>query len=206
VAADFSPAALDQARNTMAREGSVEQVTYVQADLLDLPFPDHEFTRVLCFSVLTHIPQNCDGRRGTRARACAWGSPGRQQGNMLSFDDLAFSLLNRVRGRRPVHRRTPSGVHSVVETPSGQLFIRHTNVAWLVREFERHGLVLRSRRPGQFSEAYALLPGAAARRLVHRLNAVVQRRGRSRLAFGTVLVLERPAVRPWRASKMPACR
>lgn len=184
VGADFSPAALAQAQERI--EGDAR---WIQADLQGLPFASGEFTRVLCYGVLMHVPE-VERAVSELSRVVAPG--GRlviSEGNMHSFDDLSIALVRRLRGKAPVARRTVRGLESYVGTPAGPLFIRHANVPWLVRQFEANGLKLHSRRPGQFSESYVFLPEPLAR-LVHRFNAM---RLPTRMSFGTLLTFERPA-------------
>jgi hypothetical protein len=97
--------------------------------------------------------------------------------------------VRRLRGKPPAARRGQRGTETYVDTPAGPLFIRHANIGWLVREFEAGGLRLRSRRPGQLTEAYTLLPEPLAR-LALRVNTL---RLPTRLAFGTLLTFERPS-------------
>ncbi len=184
VGADFSPAALEQAAGRIHGD-----VRWVQADLQALPFDTGEFTRALCYGVLMHVP-GVERAINELARVVA---PGGvlvvSEGNMHSFDDMALAAVRRLRGKPPAARRTHRGVETYVETEAGPLFIRHANIDWLVREFEAHGLRLRSRRAGQISESYVFLPEPLAS-LVHRINAL---RLPTRLAFGTLLTFERPA-------------
>jgi SAM-dependent methyltransferase len=184
VGADFSDAALEQAEQQI--KGNVR---WVQADLTHLPFETGEFTRVLCYGVLMHVPQ-LELAVAELARVVA---PGGvlviSDGNMHSLDDLAIALLRRLRRKPPVSQRTPRGCENWIATPKGPLFIRHSNIPSLGREFEKSGLTLRSRRPGKFSESYVFLPKPLGR-LVHRLNRL---RLFTRLSFGTLLTLERAA-------------
>lgn len=106
---------------------------------------------------------------------------------MHSFDDLALALHRRLRRKPPVSRRSPRGTEAHIDTSAGPLFIRHSNISFLVAEFEKHGMTLRSRRPGQFSESYVFLPKPLGG-LVHSLNRL---RLFTRLSFGTLLTFER---------------
>jgi SAM-dependent methyltransferase len=183
VGADFSAATLEQAEATVQGD-----VRWVQANLEDLPFASGEFTRVICHGVLMHV-SNVDPAISELARVVApGGTLVVSEGNMHSFDDLALATVRRLRGKPPAARRGRRGTETYVETPAGPLFIRHANIGWLVREFEAHGLCLRSRRPGQFSESYVFLPEPLAA-LVHRVNSL---RLPTRLSFGTLLTFERP--------------
>ena len=107
---------------------------------------------------------------------------------MRSLDDVAIAIKHRARGRAPFHRRTPAGLETVRDTPTGPLLIRHANIPWLIREFERHGLTLERRQPGQLTELYTRLPFPRA---VHALNRAWARYGSAGPAFGNVLTFRR---------------
>ena len=191
-AADFSPAALGQVRDAVRSEGLDDYVQCLVADLMSLPFESQSRSRILCYGVLMHVP-NLARALDELVRVM---SPGAvliiSEGNMLSFDDIAFAILNRLRGRPHPAIRRPSGLETYVDTPTGPLLIRHMNVAWLIREFEARGLLVQSRRPGQFTELYAYLPDGRVSRLVHRCNRWLRDHGPTRLSFGTMLVLAAP--------------
>jgi len=71
---------------------------------------------------------------------------------------------------------------------------RQADIPWLIREFEKHGLKLRRRRAGQFTEMFILLPWKPLRSLVHAANNLWFRMGGAGgPAFGNLLVFERPA-------------
>jgi SAM-dependent methyltransferase len=196
VAADFSPAALEQVRAAARARHLEEQVEATRADLMDLPFRDNSFSRVLCYGVLMHVP---DIRRALDELARILAPGGVlvvSEGNMLSLDNFAFAVVNRLRRRRHPATRHPAGLETLIDTPTGPLFIRHTNLPWLVREMEARGLRLAHRESGQFTEAYTRLPSPAAS-MVHRANRWL-RHGPSRLSFGTILMFERPDLYPTR--------
>jgi SAM-dependent methyltransferase len=187
VGADFSESALKQAQERIPRN-----VRWVQADITQLPFVTGEFTRILCYGVLMHVPELEDAVAELARVLAPGGVLIVSEGNMHSFDDLFIALVRRLRNKPPVSRRTPRGGENWIDTPTGRLFIRHSDIPSLVREFGKHGLTLRSRRPGQFSESYVYLPRPLAG-VVHRFN---RKRLTARLSFGTLLTFERPPATP----------
>jgi len=65
---------------------------------------------------------------------------------------------------------------------------------WLIREFEKHGMVLESRVAGQFSELYWLVPTQILKRMIHALNTVWFRHVRAPgPAFGNILIFRKRA-------------
>lgn len=192
---DFAPPVLAEARANVARADAQDRVSLSQANLLALPFEDRSFRYVLCWGVLMHIPE-VEPAIAELARVLAPG--GRLivgEGNMHSPDELALRVLDRL-GRTTSRRRTPAGSERWRDTPAGPLFVRRSDLRWLVRAFEGHGLALRDRLPCQFTEAYVYTrPGTVLSRLVHGFDNTWFRAVRTpALASDVFLVFERPQV------------
>jgi SAM-dependent methyltransferase len=64
---DVSPRSLEAAR-ARARAASLENVTFQQADILALPFPEESFDHVFVCFVLEHLPSPGDALAGLRSR------------------------------------------------------------------------------------------------------------------------------------------
>jgi hypothetical protein len=104
---------------------------------------------------------------------------------------LLKRLLDRERG---VLRYTPAGVEAWEETRTGKLMTRQARIAGIVRSFGDHGARLVSRRAGQFSELFTVLPWKPARSLVHAVNSLWFRwPALAGPAFGNLLVFRKNA-------------
>ena len=191
---DFAPPVLAEARANVAAADVQDRVSLSQANLLALPFDDRSFRYVLCWGVLMHIPE-VERAIAELARVL---SPGGRlivgEGNMRSPDELALRLLDRL-GRTTSRQRTPAGSERWRDTPAGPLFVRRSDLRWLIRAFQSCGLVLRDKLPCQFTEAYVYTrSGTVLSRLVHGFdNAWFRAVKTPALASDAFLVFERPA-------------
>jgi ubiquinone/menaquinone biosynthesis C-methylase UbiE len=70
---DVSPRSLDAAR-ARVREASLENVTFQQADLFALPFPEETFDHVFVCFVLEHLPRPAEALASLRSRLKPGGS------------------------------------------------------------------------------------------------------------------------------------
>lgn len=198
-ALDFSEAILVEARVEAEKAGFKDQVEFQHADLTALSLPTGSASRVLCWGVLMHIPA-VEKAVAELARVLA---PGGvlvvSEGNKRSIQTWAFSTLKRLLRREQSEIvYAAAGKEHWDETRTGKLMTRQADIPWLIAEFERHGLKLRERRVGQFTELYVNLPWKPLRRLVHAFNNFWFRALPSFAggAYGNILVLERPAERP----------
>lgn len=194
-AVDFSPAALELARQNVAAAGRDDDVTVSREDLLSLGFADDSFERILCWGVLMHVVE-LERAVAELSRVLAPG--GRLVVSEANMHSLEATLARGVRRVLPAakardERRTPAGIEHWQETPAGPLMTRHADIDRLVELFAAHGLRLVERLPEQFSEAYTKV-GAAAARPVHALNRIwLHRLWSPRLAIDNMLVLEKPS-------------
>ena len=70
---DLSPGSLEAAR-ARARASSLENVTFQQADIFELPFPEESFDHVFVCFVLEHLPRPCGALASLRSRLRAGGT------------------------------------------------------------------------------------------------------------------------------------
>lgn len=171
VAMDFSADALALAGETIRRHGVEERITLRQGDLLDLPFENGEFSYVICWGVLMHVP---DVQRALAELARVLKPGGvlvTSEANMYSLQAIAIRWLKRLLGRgRGRVVRTPAGLVCHEQTEHGELVTRETDIAWYTGELDRLGLELSARLSGQFTELYTVTPWRPVRRLIHDWN------------------------------------
>lgn len=192
-AVDFSPFALELARENIEGASMQDRVRLGREDMLALSFGDRSFHRILCWGVLMHIP-DVERAISELGRVLA-------PGGMLIVSELnrhspeatIRRAVRRARRRATRMRSTPAGVEDWDDTPAGRVMTRQANIDWLVEAFDARALRLVKRLPGQFSEAYVKLrsPLAGA---VDAANRAWMRHARSpSLACGNILILQKPA-------------
>lgn len=193
VAVDVSEKILESARQAVAQSGVQNLVIHQPADLTALSFNDGAFARVLCWGVLMHIP---DVEKAL-AELVRVTRPGGiivlSEGNMRSLQAVGLRWLKGLLGRQraQVHR-TAAGIECWEETSTGQLVTRQTDMPWLVRTLESHGAKLVSRKAGQFTEIFTVIPWRPLRLLVHLFNNFWFRWVRfPGPAFGNMLVFKK---------------
>jgi len=70
----------------------------------------------------------------------------------------------------PEIKTTPRGTESWMETESGGLLVRKTNMDFLTRFLEGRSLNEIARTSGQFTEAYTNMPIRFLKRAIYKLN------------------------------------
>ena len=171
VGVDFSADALTLAEGTIRHHGVEQRISLRQGDLLNLPFKDGEFSYILCWGVLMHVP-NVEGALAELARVL---KPGgmlvTSEANMYSLQSLSLRWLKRLLGKgRGRVVRTPAGLVNHEKTTHGELVTRETDVAWYTAECRRLGLTRVARVAGQFTELYVVAPWRPLRRMMHAWN------------------------------------
>lgn len=191
---DFSHAMVQEANAAAKAAGLAESLDFVVGDLTALPFRSGAVARVLCWGVLMHVPDVAKGVAELARVIAPGGILIVSEGNFRSVHALMLRLASRLPGRQSgKFLVTPAGPEAWESTAAGPLVTRQADIPWLIAEFKRHGLRLHSRRAGQFTEIYTVLPWKPLRRLVHLFNdtwfGYVRRAGPS---FGNLLVFDRP--------------
>ena len=192
-AVDFSESALEMAAENVRAQGLEDKIKLGRESLMGLSFPDESFDYVLCWGVLMHIP---DVERAV-AELSRVLRPGGQlvisEANMRSLEAVGVRRMKRVLKREKAEvKDAPAGVEYWKERDGGALVTRQANIGWLVHAFEGHGLTLKRRVAGQFSEAYTLFSAPALKKLVHHFNDFWFRRVKSAgPAFGNILFLQK---------------
>jgi ubiquinone/menaquinone biosynthesis C-methylase UbiE len=174
VAADFSEDRVAAAKENIGRQGFGSRITVCNQDLeAGLSFPEATYDVVLCWGVLMHI-QHIEPairelvrvtRPGGRILVC--------EANLFGIDSaatLVSTAIKKAAGRAKVRRLQSSefGLEYWSETPSGELFIRHSRLGALARFFGAQGCQLKHRIAGEFTEKYSV--GGPFGRLAHLWN------------------------------------
>lgn len=193
VGVDFSNSALSLAAETVVRHGMENRIALQQEDLTALTFPDGQFTSIVCWGVLMHVPDLAKALNELTRVLAPGGRLVVSVANMYSLQALGIRTARALLGRRHSHIvRTAAGLESHERTAAGNLLTRENDMSWLVAEAARQGLRVRSRRAGQFTELYAVAPWASVRAGIHALNHVWFRHIRlPGPAFGNLLVFEK---------------
>lgn len=195
VGSDLSDSALALARDALKGTRYADSIHLEQQNLLKLTFADGTFKYAVCWGVLMHVPE-VDKAIAELSRIMAPGGKlAISEGNKDSAQSRLLRLLKRLfkLGHSEVVH-TPAGVENWEDTEDGRLMTRQADMRWLVREFEKHGMVLESRVAGQFSELYWLVPTQILKRLIHAFNTFWFRYVRAPgPAFGNILVFRKRA-------------
>lgn len=194
-ALDFSEAILVEARVEAQQAGFADQIDFQQADLTALTLPTASTQRALCWGVLMHVPAVEKAIAELSRIVAPGGTLIISEGNKRSIQAFCLRTLKRLLGKeRAEIIPTPAGLEFWEATRTGKLMTRQADIPWFIAEFERHGLKLRERTAGQFTEIYMILPWKPLRTLVHAFNnfwfrALGSFAGGS---YGNILVFQRP--------------
>jgi SAM-dependent methyltransferase len=192
---DLSDKVLEVGQQEAAEAGLGDRIALRCEDLTSMTLADGSFGRVLCWGVLMHIPEVdraiAELTRVVRLNGLIVVS----EGNMRSLQAVAMRLVKRLLHReRGVLRDTAAGLEVWEETPTGKLMTRQARIEGIVRSFGDHGARLVSRRAGELSELFTVLPWKPARRLVHAVNSLWFRwPALAGPAFGNLLVFRKDA-------------
>jgi SAM-dependent methyltransferase len=190
-AVDFSESILELAARNVAAAGLKDRIELGREDLLALSFSDASFSYVLCWGVLMHIP-DVSGAVAELSRALApGGTLVVAESNSRSLEGLALRALAPIRGSDRSSRPSPAGMESWKETEAGPLLTRVADVGWLSDEFARHGVVLKRRLPGQFTELHAKAPWPWLKRGLHGFNDAWFRVRAPGAARSNILIFEK---------------
>jgi ubiquinone/menaquinone biosynthesis C-methylase UbiE len=171
---DYATEAVERTRANLAEIRGDRAVELATADILNLPFPDGRFTRVLCWGVLMHIPSV----EQAICELCRVTAPGGRlvigELNQASLQ-MKLARLGRTLLRRPARGDyvvTPAGVETWDGPPGARLVARRADIRWLQKAFGRHGARCVGIRSGELTEIYAEINSAFGRRMVHAINRV----------------------------------
>jgi hypothetical protein len=112
---------------------------------------------------------------------------------MYALQSIVLNVYRLLTGKkRDELKRTTSGIERWKNTPVGPLFVRQANIGWLIKRFEREGLVVKKRIAGQFTELYTKVSHPILQKLIHRFNNFWFRYIKvPYLSFGNILILQK---------------
>lgn len=189
---DLSEGVLAAAQENARTAGVADRVTFNHGNLLALPFADSEISYLLCWGVLMHVPDIAGAVREMSRVLAPGGRIAIQENNRAALDNKLLTAFDALRPSRARRVDTAAGLERWFETPGGTLLTRQTDIAWLTRTFEDHGLTLVERISGPLTETYTKMGSGLLARATHRLNELwVRRIARPGPAQSNVLIFER---------------
>ena len=192
-AVDCSEGVLAVARANVSASGLSSRIKILPGNLLALPFEDRSVDYVLCWGVLMHVPEVGKAVSELSRVLRHGGMCVVSESNMRSLQAVVLSHARRLLGREKADvRRRAAGIEYWVRRSDGALVTRETNMPWLIERFREHGLILKRRVAGQFTEAYTRVSSPFLAKLIHHVNGLYFRRvGMSHFSFGNILILEK---------------
>lgn len=170
-AVDFSNEALLVAKDNVVRAGYTERITLEQGDVCALSSADNCYKYILCWGVLTTIPDLKKAMNELVRVLAPGGVIIFGEHNMMALQlMLSRSLRFFMKKRNHLIKKTSAGIEVWRKDEEGLKMTRQTNIKWFIHECERRGLRLEKRLPGQFSQAYTHRLGRYAIRLIHGIN------------------------------------
>ncbi|ANO50968.1 class I SAM-dependent methyltransferase [Woeseia oceani] len=190
---DLSQHALDMAGDALRGTRYEQAIELRQANLTAITMDDGAMQYIVCWGVLMHVPDVTTAIAELSRILAPGGRLAISEGNKRSLQSVVLRFLKKVlRRERAEVIDTPAGIENWEETDEGRLMTRQADIPWLVREFDKHGLKLISRRAGQFSEMYWVVPTPVLKKLIHWFNWLWFRVFRwGGPAFGNILVFEK---------------
>jgi ubiquinone/menaquinone biosynthesis C-methylase UbiE len=192
-AADFSDVALKAAQQTIASAGIADKVELKQADLTALPFADNSFEFVVSWGVIMHVPEMEKALTELARVLKPGGVLVLCENNLRSLDVMIrepiVDAIKKLIGRStPEIRKTQRGTEAWVQSETGGLMARKTDMRFLASFLKDIGLIEFLRTAGQFTEGYTNLPSKGLKRLVYSLNMFYYKHVRlPSLAMGNII-------------------
>lgn len=190
---DLSPAVLKMAEKTVAEKGFSHQIRLEQQNLTAMTFADNSIDCALAWGVFMHVPDIEKAIAEVSRVLKRGGELAVSEGNMHSIESIFFRTIRRLMGGSKIRfNATPAGMESWIQMSTGSFLSRHSRISWMIHEFSKHGLELKVRHPGQFTESYARFSNPTIRRLIHRWNHFwFHRVKNSSLAYGNILIFRK---------------
>ncbi|MEW7998052.1 MAG: class I SAM-dependent methyltransferase [Candidatus Thiodiazotropha endolucinida] len=173
VGTDLSDSALELARKGLIGTRYNSEIELKCENLTELSFANNSYSKVVCWGVLMHIPEVDKAISELSRIVKKGGMLAISEGNMNSLQTRTLRFLKNLLGReRAVVNIVDAGIENWEETEDGRLMTRQANIEWLINEFQKHGMELQSRRAGQFSELYWVVPTTILKKTIHFINKV----------------------------------
>lgn len=194
-AIDFSESALLMAREYVASRNLDTAIKLSRESLLDLSFPASSFDYVLCWGVLMHIPEEERAISELARILKPGGSLVISESNKSSLEAVTVRFLKSILRREKAQvKERLQGVEYWKHKDGDALVTRQSDIHWLINAFQKNGLELYHRAPGQFSEAYTFVSSPFFQKMVHQLNKVwFEKVEWAAPAFGNVLIFRKTA-------------
>lgn len=192
-AIDYSENVLRLAKSRIRSCGYDDKIKLRRENILCLPYPNEQFDYILCWGVLMHIP-DIEKAISELARVVKRnGAIVVSEGNMVSLESLTTRVLKAIVGKKDVNiKKTKTGFEYWTRTTAGELFYRHANIPWLINAFEKRGLIVKNRLPGQFTEFYTRFSSRSIKRLIHSFNHLWFKYTKiPYFPFGNILILQK---------------
>lgn len=193
---DFSEAVLQMAQSRIQKAGLEKSVRVQREDLTALSFADESFRHVLCWGVLMHVPE-VEMAIGELCRVTKHGGYlVLSITNSRSLQALATMTKTRLGiGQYPQlfrFSRTAAGYEYWTQSGAGTHLTRHCHIPWLIAEFQKHGLRVRTHVAGHFTEHFLKFPPGRIRGAIHGWNHFWFQRVRlPLLSFGNILIFSK---------------
>jgi len=193
---DFSETVLEKARLKIQEAGLKESIQIRREDLTALSFADNSFRHVWCWGVLMHIPEVEKAIAELSRVTRPGGHVVLSMVNSHSLQAVITMLKTRLGfGKFPqlVHFcRTAPGYEYWTQSGAGTHLTRHCHIRWVISEFQKQGLWVRTHVAGQFTEQFLKFPPGRIRRMIHGWNHFWFQRIRIPFfSFGNILILEK---------------
>ncbi|RUM94598.1 MAG: hypothetical protein DSZ28_02320 [Thiothrix sp.] len=193
LATDFSSSVLEMALKNLRKNGVEEKVELQREDLLSLSFKDGSIDRIVCWGVLMHIPDIATAIAELSRVLNNGGILVLSEGNRFSLDSRIMRILRKVlRRETAIFKNTLAGNEFWEKSPTGDLMTRQSDIQWIVKEFQTHGIRLKKHLPGQFTEMYTRIHWRPLNRVIHWFNRFWFDKIKSpSMSFGNILIFEK---------------
>jgi hypothetical protein len=92
---------------------------------------------------------------------------------MHSLESRLQRFINILRCKKNRFSKKEYGVEQWWDSPSGNIIVRHIDIAWLKDFYRKQNLHLLYRFPGQFTESYTVITNKFLLKFIYRLNLLM---------------------------------
>ena len=189
---DFSEEVIKKAESYVQEQALQEQVTLKCEDITNLSFENDSFEYIFCWGVLMHIP---DLDKAVAELGRVLKPSGKiiiSEVNKNSLQAILTYIIRKIIPSKYQITMTPRGMEYWIETSTGPLLARKSDVGYLKNILRQNNITVKQRWPGRFTELYIWLPHSILRKPIHAWNEFWFRFIRlPQLAFGNILYGEK---------------